>query len=110
MLRLPGYMWTSNSVSEKVPMRKPAVKPKSPDEDEVDRLLGKRALFKMAEVREMGGPSPLTLYRAAREGLIELVKNGSSSDLTRGTVKRILLEGLGPIPFLYGKDGENKSA
>jgi hypothetical protein len=91
-------------------MRKPAVKPKSPDEDEVDRLLGKRALFKMSEVRELGGPSPPTLYRAAREGLIELVKNGSSSDLTRGTVKRILLEGLGPILFLYGKDGEKKSA
>ena len=52
-------------------MREPAVKPKSPDEDEVDRLLGKRALFKMSEVRAMGGPSPPTLYRAAREGLIE---------------------------------------
>jgi hypothetical protein len=103
-------MRASHAISEKVPMREPAVKPKSPDEDEVDRLLGKRALFKMSEVRAMGGPSPPTLYRAAREGLIELVKNGSSSDLTRGTVKRILLEGLGPIPFLYGKEGAKKSA
>ena len=64
----------------------------------------------MAEVRAMGGPSPPTLYRAAREGLIDLVKNGSSSDLTRATVKRILLEGLGPIPFLYGKESAKKSA
>ena len=51
----------------------------------MDRLLGKRALFKMAEVHAMGGPSPPTLYRAAREGLIELVNNGSSSDLTART-------------------------
>ena len=92
-----------------VPMRKPAVQPESPDETEVDRLLGKRALFKMAEVRAMGGPSVPTLHRAARAGLIKVVRNGSSSDLTRATVKRILLEGLGPISFLYGKGGE-KSA
>jgi hypothetical protein len=84
-------------------MQTPVVKPTTPDEDEVDRLLGRRALFKMREVTEMGGPSPPTLYRAAREGLITFVKNGSSSDLTRATVKKILLQGLGPIPFLYGE-------
>jgi hypothetical protein len=91
-------------------MGKPAVKPESADEIEVERLLGKRALFKMSEIRGMGGPSVPTLQRAAREGLITVVRNGASADLTRATVKRIFLEGLGPISFLYGKEGAKKSA
>ena len=64
----------------------------------------------MREVTEMGGPSVPTQQRAAREGLIKVIKNGASADLTRATVKRILTEGLGPIPFLYGKQGEKKAA
>ena len=57
-------------------MPMPAVKPESADEAEVERLLGKRALFKMREVTEMGGPSVPTLQRAARQGKIEVVRNG----------------------------------
>jgi hypothetical protein len=91
-------------------MRKPAVEPDSPDEEEVERLLGKRALFKMREVTEMGGPSVPTQQRAARQGLIRVVRNGASADLTRATVKQILTKGLGPISFLYGKEGAKKSA
>jgi hypothetical protein len=90
-------------------MRKPAVPPNSRDEDEVDRLLGKRALFKMAEIQEMGGPSVQTQQRARRQGLLRAVKNGANSDIPRAEAKRIFLEGLGPISFLYGKGGE-KSA
>jgi hypothetical protein len=82
--------------------------PKSPDEIEVDRLLGDRALFKLDALQALGGPSRPTLQRAARAGLIKLVKNGDSSDLTRSTVKRILLEGLGPIRFAYGAQGRGR--
>ena len=91
-------------------MRKPAVKPENADEAEVDHLLGKRALFKMREVTDMGGPSVPTLQRAARQGKFEVVRNGVSADLTRATVKLILTKGLGPISFLYGKEGAKKSA
>jgi hypothetical protein len=79
------------------------------DVAEFDWLLGDKALVKLTEVHRLGGPSVPTLHRAARAGLIKFVKNGSSTDLTRATAKHILLEGLGPIPFLYGKQGE-KSA
>ena len=91
-------------------MRKPAVKPESRDEEEVERLLGERALFKMREVTVLGGPSVPTLQRAVREGKIRVVKNGASADLTRATVKLILTKGVGPISFLYGKGGAKKSA
>ena len=89
-------------------MQKPAGKPKSPKEEELDALLGPKALFKMSEVTEWGGPSVPTLQRARRQGLLEVVKNGASTDLPRAEVKRIFLEGLGPISFLYGKGGEKK--
>ena len=67
--------------------------------DDLDRLLGDRALFPLTEPQKHGGPSAPTLYRAWRHGLIEVVKNGNRSMLTRATVKRILTEGLGPIPW-----------
>ena len=82
--------------------------PKTPDEIEIDQLLGKKALFRLNELQPMGGPSEPTLWRAWREGLIELVRNGKINTLTRATTKRILLEGLGPVSFLYGKKGEAK--
>jgi hypothetical protein len=79
-------------------------------EAELDRILGDRALFKLKSLQQFGGPSTQTLYRAAKLGIIQLVKNGSSTDLTRETAKRILLYGLGPIPFVYGKQAEAKIA
>jgi hypothetical protein len=90
-------------------MGKPTFKPGDPKEEEVDRLLGKGALFKMRWVTEMGGPSVPTLQRARRQGLLEVVKNGARTDLPRAEVKRIFLKGLGPISFLYGK-GAKESA
>jgi hypothetical protein len=77
-------------------------------EAELDRILGDRVLFKLKSLQKFGGPSVQTLYRAARLGIIELVKNGSSTDLTRETTKRILLKGLGPVPFVYGKQAAAK--
>jgi hypothetical protein len=59
-------------------------------------------------LQPLGGPSRPTLQRAAREGLIKLIKNGDSSAISRATAKRILLEGLGPITFVYGKKAEKK--
>ena len=58
----------------------------------------------------MGGPSAQMLHRARRAGMITFVKSGASSGISRATVKRIFLEGLGPISFLYGKGDEKKSA
>ena len=91
-------------------MRKPADPPRSRDEEELDRLFGKKAAFKMAEIEEMGGPSVQMQHRARRQGLLKVVKNGANSDIPRAEAKRIFLEGLGPISFLYGKGGEKKSA
>jgi hypothetical protein len=79
-------------------------------EAEVDRLLGDKALIKLDALQPLGGPSRPTLQRAAKAGMIELVHNGSSSNMTRATAKHILLRGLGPIPFLYGKQGMAKLA
>jgi hypothetical protein len=84
--------------------------PKTLDEIEVDRLLGKKALFRLSELQPMGGPSEPTLWRAWREGLIEFVRNGKVNSLTRATTKHILLCGIGPVSFLYGKKGEAKRA
>jgi hypothetical protein len=84
--------------------------PKNRDEAELDRVLGGKANFTVKEVQRLGGPSPQTLYRARQAGLIEFVRNGMSNTLTRGTMKHILLHGLGPISFVYGKQGANRSA
>jgi hypothetical protein len=71
------------------------------DED-IDRILGDCALFPL-DLRPYGGPSPPTLYRARRAGMIETVTSGNRTRLTRATAKRILLEGLAPVRFFYGK-------
>jgi hypothetical protein len=65
-------------------------------DDDLDRLLGNRML---RAPQTFGGPSVPTLYRAWRHGLIEVVKNGNRTMLTRATMKKILTEGLGPIPW-----------
>ena len=83
--------------------------PKSPDEVEVDRLLGNLALVKLSALQPLGGPSLPTLYRAQREGLIKIVKNGRNNAITRATAKRILLEGLGIVSFVYGKQAERRT-
>jgi hypothetical protein len=75
---------------------------KARDEAEVDRLLGNLALVKLGAMQGLGGPSSPTLYRAAKAGLIEIVRNGRSAALRRGTAKQILLEGLPKIDFKYG--------
>jgi hypothetical protein len=87
--------------------------PKSPDEIEIDRLLGDRALIKLGALQPLGGPSRPTLHRAGRAGLIEILKIGKLSGISRSTAKRILLKGLPPIEFAYGKQGKklaNRSA
>jgi hypothetical protein len=77
-------------------------------EDEIDALLGSLALIRIANVQKYGGPSPPTLYRAEKAGLIELVRNGQRTSLTRAALKAILLDGLGPVQFLYGQQAEKK--
>jgi hypothetical protein len=88
----------------------PAVRARSLEEEEIDRILGSRLLFDVTEPQEFGGPSPPVIYRAERAGMIELIRTGGRTKLTRATMKRIALEGLGPVRFLYGKQGEKKSA
>ena len=94
--------------SEKVTI--PAPPTKSPEEVEVDRLLGDRALFDISDAQVFGGPSPPVLYRAWRGGMIELVRTGGRTKLSRATMKRILLEGLGRVDFYYSKPKRKKSA
>jgi hypothetical protein len=85
-----------------------ASEPKTPDEIEVDRLLGDRALIKLNALQPLGGPSAPTLHRAQHAGLIKIIKVGKSAGISRATAKRILLEGLPPIEFVYGKQGAKK--
>jgi hypothetical protein len=76
---------------------------KSPEEEEVelDRLLGDLALFDITDPQKFGGPSPPVLYRARRAGMIETVEVGGRTKLTRATMKRLLLKGLGRVDFYY---------
>jgi hypothetical protein len=39
---------------------------KSPEEEEIDRLLGDLALFDVADAKKFGGPSVPVIFRAAR--------------------------------------------
>jgi hypothetical protein len=73
------------------------------DEADLDRILGDRALFEISEPQKYGGPSPPTLYRAVRAGKVKVIRNGDRTRITRGEMKRILLKGIGPVPFAYGK-------
>jgi hypothetical protein len=75
----------------------------APEDPDVDRILGDKLLFEIKDPQKYGGPSPPTIYRAARAGKVELVKNGESTRLTRATMKRLLIAGIGPVPFTYGK-------
>jgi hypothetical protein len=74
---------------------------KSPEEVELDRILGDRALFDITDPQKFGGPSPPVIYRARRAGMIELVDVGGRTKISRATLKRILLEGLGRVAFYY---------
>jgi hypothetical protein len=77
-------------------------------EAEVDRLLGSLALIHISDVQKYGGPSPPTVYHAENAGLIELVRNGKRTSLTRVALKSILLDGFGELSFFYGAQGEKK--
>jgi hypothetical protein len=83
-------------------MSAPVAPTPSPQEVEIDRLLGDRALFNITDLQKFGGPSSPVLYRARRAGMIELVDAGGRTKISRATVKRILIEGLGRITFNYG--------
>jgi hypothetical protein len=74
---------------------------KSPEEEEIDRLIGDRALFDVDDPQKFGGPSPPVIYRARRAGMIELVDVGGRTKLSRATMKRLLLKGLGRVDFYY---------
>jgi hypothetical protein len=67
--------------------------------DDIDALLGDKALFTLDEPAKYGGPSRPTLFRARKAGILPVVKNGSLTRITRATMKRILVEGLGHIPW-----------
>jgi hypothetical protein len=77
-------------------------------EAEIDRLLGDKLLFDMKAPQAFGGPSPATLYRAVRANLFPVVRNGGRTRLTRVTMKKILLEGVGYIP--WRPDGSDRNA
>ena len=67
---------------------------KSELEAELDRILGDRLLFDLPEPQKYGGPSVPTLYRMRQDGLIDFVKSGCRSKLSRPTMKRLLGKGV----------------
>ena len=77
----------------------------SPEEEEIDRLLGDQLLFDVTDPQRFGGPSVPVIHRAERAGLIELVRTGGRTKVSRATMKLIMMKGLPRIPFLYGKQG-----
>jgi hypothetical protein len=77
-------------------------------EAEIDRLLGDKLLFGMTAPQAFGGPSPATLYRAVRANIFPVVRNGGRTQITRATMKKILLEGVGYIP--WRPDGSDRNA
>jgi hypothetical protein len=77
-------------------------------EYEVNLVLGDRLLIPIQSMQEYGGPSPPTLYRAEQEGLIALIRNGRRTFLTRAQAKVILIDGLGKVSFVYGKQYEER--
>ena len=66
---------------------------------DLERILGDKLLFDLRAPQAFGGPSSPTLYRALNAGLLPVVKNGNRTMLTRATMKKILLKGLGAIPW-----------
>ena len=74
---------------------------KSVEEEEIDRLLGDRALFDITDAQKFGGPSPPVVFRARRAGMIELVDVGGRTKISRATMKRLLLKGRGRVDFYY---------
>jgi hypothetical protein len=76
-------------------------------EAEIDRLLGDKLLFDMTAPQAFGGPSPATLYRAVRAKIFPVVRNGGRTQITRETMKKILLEGVGYIP--WRPDGSDRN-
>jgi hypothetical protein len=74
---------------------------KSPEEEEIDRLLGDLALFDIADAKKFGGPSVPVIFRARRAGMIELVDVGGRTKISRATMKGLLLKGLGRVDFYY---------
>jgi hypothetical protein len=86
---------------------------KSPEEEEIDRLLGDLALFDIADAKKFGGPSVPVIFRARRAGMIELVDVGGRTKISRATMKRLLIKGLGRVDFYYANskpNGAKKSA
>lgn len=79
-------------------------------EAELDALLGPRALFKIPEAKTFGGPSPAVVYRAEKAGLIELTRIGGATHISRALMKRILLDGLGRVSFVYEKEKASEAA
>ena len=61
---------------------------------ELDRILGDRLLFDLTEPQRYGGPSVPTLYRMRLDGVVDFIKSGRRSKLSRTTMKRILGEGV----------------
>jgi hypothetical protein len=68
---------------------KPLSPAKSPEEEEIDRLLGTLALFDVSDAKKFGGPSVPVIFRARRAGMLELVDVGGRTKISRATMKRL---------------------
>jgi hypothetical protein len=95
-----NHMSITSTAHRPTPSAETARKIEAQGEQDVDldRLLGDKLLFDLKAPQRLGGPSKPSIYRARGAGLVEFVKNGNRSMLTRATMKKILREGLGQIP------------
>ena len=50
------------------------------------------------------------IFRARRAGMLELVDVGGRTKISRATMKRLLLKGLGAGSFYYGKPKDVKES
>jgi hypothetical protein len=66
-------------------------------DDDLDRILGDTALFKVRDSARILRMSEPTLYRAMRLGRIEYVWLGGRRAITRKTMRRLLQNGVGAI-------------
>jgi hypothetical protein len=66
-------------------------------EDDIDRILGSRALFTLREAVDLLRVSPPTMYRAMRQRRVEYVMSCNRRQIKRLEMKRLLRNGLGPL-------------
>jgi excisionase family DNA binding protein len=70
---------------------------RSPDELELDRVLGGRWLFPVKEAARLFTVSVPTVYRYMNAGRVAFIMHGRARRITRPVVEKVLREGFGTM-------------